>query len=115
MGGAMPANLNFLRGVAMLVGTAIVLEMLYWLQPVLIPIALAILLTFLLRNELEKTKAGQMCGRFRSVRDIERLAEELGCEPVFRRPSPFYAPLGTTTAALLSGELSRLWWHARWP
>jgi predicted PurR-regulated permease PerM len=44
----MPANLNFLRGVEMLVGSAIVLGLLYWLQPVVIPIALAILLTFLL-------------------------------------------------------------------
>ena len=37
-----------LVGGEMLVGSAIVLGLLYWLQPVVIPIALAILLTFLL-------------------------------------------------------------------
>jgi len=42
------ASLSFPRGLATLASTAIVLGLLYWLQPVLVPIALAILLTFLL-------------------------------------------------------------------
>ena len=44
----MPSTLPFPRGVAILIGAAIVLGLLYWLQPIAAPIALAMLLAFLL-------------------------------------------------------------------
>jgi predicted PurR-regulated permease PerM len=44
----MPANLTYLRSVAMLVTAVLVLGLVYWLQPLLRPIALAVLLSFLL-------------------------------------------------------------------
>ncbi|MCW7542046.1 AI-2E family transporter [Aquabacterium sp. A7-Y] len=48
MGGALGTPANWLRAFAMLGCAAIMLGLLYWLQGVLIPIALALLLTFLM-------------------------------------------------------------------
>ena len=44
----MPPTSNLTRSFMILISTAVVLSMLFWLQAVLVPVALAILLTFML-------------------------------------------------------------------
>lgn len=44
----MPLTSNLTRSFMILISTAVVLSMLFWLQAVLVPVALAILLTFML-------------------------------------------------------------------